>query len=77
LILQAKDDPFMTERVLPTSAELSDHVQLEVCAGGGHVGFVGGSLFRPEYWVEERIGEFLRRHLPSASTGQNILNEKA
>jgi hypothetical protein len=77
LVLQAKDDPFMTERVLPTSAELSDQVQLEVCAGGGHVGFVGGSLLRPEYWVEERIGEFLRRHLPSASTGQNILNEKA
>ncbi|MBD9358193.1 hydrolase [Methylomonas albis] len=64
LVLQAKDDPFMTERVLPTSAELSDQVQLEVCTGGGHVGFVGGSFFRPEYWLEGRIGGFLRQHLP-------------
>lgn len=62
LVLQARDDPFMTERVLPTSAELSDQVQLEVCAGGGHVGFVGGSLFRPEYWLEERIGKFLQKY---------------
>jgi len=65
LILQAKDDPFMTERVLPTAAELSDQVQLEVCAGGGHVGFVSGGLFRPAYWLEARIGGFLRQHLPS------------
>jgi predicted alpha/beta-fold hydrolase len=64
LVLQAKDDPFMTERVLPSAAELSDKVQLEVCAGGGHVGFVGGSWFRPEYWVEERISEFLGKLLP-------------
>ncbi|OQW72955.1 MAG: hydrolase [Proteobacteria bacterium ST_bin11] len=64
LVLQAKDDPFMTERVLPSAAELSDQVQLEVCAGGGHVGFVGGSWFRPEYWVEERISEFLGKLLP-------------
>lgn len=63
LILQARDDPFMTERVLPSSAELSDQVQLEVCAGGGHVGFVGGSLFRPQYWLEERIGGFLQAEL--------------
>ncbi|NOV32377.1 hydrolase [Methylomonas sp. ZR1] len=65
LILQANDDPFMTERVLPTAAELSDQVQLEVCAGGGHVGFVSGGWFRPAYWLEARIGGFLRQHLPS------------
>ncbi|WP_445367822.1 hydrolase [Methylomonas sp. BW4-1] len=65
LILQARDDPFMTERVLPTATELSDQVQLEVCAGGGHVGFVSGGLFRPAYWLEARIGGFLRQHLPS------------
>jgi len=63
LILQAKDDPFMTERVLPTRAELSDQVRLEICSGGGHVGFVsGGSLFRPQYWLEMRISRFLSEH---------------
>ncbi len=67
LVLQAKDDPFMTERVLPTKAELSEQVQLEVSAGGGHVGFVGGSLFRPSYWLEERIGRYLQEYLQPIS----------
>lgn len=64
LILQAKDDPFMTERVLPSPAELSAQVELEICDGGGHVGFVSGSLFKPGYWLEERINTFLTAYLP-------------
>lgn len=69
LVLQAKDDPFMTERVLPTNAELSDQVRLEICAGGGHVGFVAGG-FRPEYWLEKRIDCFLAEHLaPDRNNG--------
>lgn len=60
LILHARDDPFMTEAVLPDEAELSPSVTLEVSSSGGHVGFVGGNNpLAPNYWLEERIPEFL------------------
>lgn len=65
LLLQAKDDPFMTERVLPSPTELSAAVHLEISNGGGHVGFVGGSGFRPAYWLEAKIGGFLQAQLPA------------
>jgi len=60
LVLHAVDDPFMTPAVIPTEADLSPHVTLELSPKGGHVGFVYGSIFRPEYWLEERIPTFLR-----------------
>lgn len=64
LILHAKDDPFMTEDTIPTTAELSDRVKLEVTEYGGHVGFVGGNYpWRPEYWLEKRAPIFLKEHL--------------
>jgi predicted alpha/beta-fold hydrolase len=60
LVIQADDDPFMTPAVLPTQHELSAHVQLEITRGGGHVGFVAQQgLFRPRYWLEQRIPAFL------------------
>lgn len=60
LIIQAVDDPFMTAEVIPKVEELSPHVQLEVTQGGGHVGFVSGkNPFKPFYWLETRIPEFL------------------
>lgn len=61
LILHAKDDPFMSEDVIPESHELSSQVKLEVTESGGHVGFVTGKYpWRPEYWLEQRIPAFLR-----------------
>src|SRR3990167_2282858 len=52
LILHAKDDPFMSEDVIPKLHELSPHVKLEVTETGGHVGFVSGKYpWRPEYWL--------------------------
>ncbi|WP_427501044.1 hydrolase [Methylomonas sp. MED-D] len=67
LILQAEDDPFMTPAVLPAAAELASGVTLQVCGGGGHVGFVGGRLpWRPAFWLEQRIGDFLLAHLPES-----------
>ncbi|MDP1773999.1 MAG: hydrolase [Methylobacter sp.] len=60
LLIQAIDDPFMTQEVLPGQDELSPHVQLEFTRHGGHVGFVSGSIpFKPKYWLEQRITEFL------------------
>ncbi|MEA3419770.1 MAG: hydrolase [Campylobacterota bacterium] len=59
LIIHALDDPFMTDEVLPDKAELSISIEIEVYPSGGHVGFVGGSLLKPEYWLEERVVYYL------------------
>lgn len=64
LILHAKDDPFMTEDVIPTVSELSPAVNLEVTKAGGHVGFVSGKFpWRPVYWLEERVPLYFRQFL--------------
>jgi hypothetical protein len=59
-LIQAVDDPFMTTEVLPEMNEMSSQVQLELTQHGGHVGFISGLIpFRPQYWLEQRIPEFL------------------
>lgn len=63
LVLHAKDDPFMSPEVVPTPAELSSSVRLELSAQGGHVGFVASRGGRPRYWLEERIPRFLNATL--------------
>jgi predicted alpha/beta-fold hydrolase len=60
LILHALDDPFMFRHTVPRPDELGPEVRLELSRHGGHVGFVGGSLpWRPDYWLERRVVEFL------------------
>ena len=59
LMIHSKDDPFMTEAVLPDETELSSMVTLELSTHGGHVGFIGGTLVKPEFWLEKRIVQFL------------------
>lgn len=70
LLIHSKDDPLMTEDVVPQEHELSEAITLEIYDQGGHVGFVSGSLFKPRYWLEKRIPDFLQQHLtqsPKAS----------
>lgn len=60
LVIHAKDDPFMTEAVIPAREQLSQQVQYELHENGGHVGFIdGGSPWRPRYYLEKRILNFL------------------
>ncbi len=61
LMIHSTDDPFMTTSVLPDGTEISDQVTLELSSFGGHVGFIGGKLFKPEYWLEPRIIHFIRQ----------------
>ena len=61
LIIHAQDDPFMFPSTVPFAHELGPGVTLELTRHGGHVGFVAGNRpWRPVYWVEGRILEFLR-----------------
>ena len=66
LIVHAADDPFMFPDTLPTEAEMSDSVTLELASHGGHVGFIGGGLL-PRYWLEDRIV----RHLNAMADGRD------
>ena len=60
LIIHAKDDPFMTDAVIPSEDELSKHVEYELHHHGGHVGFIcGGTPWKPKYYLESRIISFM------------------
>lgn len=59
LILHAADDPFMTREVIPRPEQLSPQVRYELSQQGGHVGFVYGPPWRPRFWLEERLGQWL------------------
>ena len=66
LILQANDDPFMTNKVIPSDSELSPAVNLELAVHGGHVGFISGGTPRtPKFWLENRIIDYLFRNTES------------
>ncbi|MCB1773731.1 MAG: hydrolase [Gammaproteobacteria bacterium] len=66
LILQARNDPFMTADTPPSPAELPDKVWLEMPADGGHVGFIGGrNPLRAQYYLEQRIVDWFTRPLPA------------
>lgn len=59
LIIHAEDDPFICPSAIPSPGEVGPQVQLAVSEKGGHVGFIGGSIRKPRYWLEQRIPEFL------------------
>lgn len=63
LLLSAVDDPFLPPEVLDQVrgiAQANPVLQIEFPTRGGHVGFVAGRVpWRPFYWGEWRIAEFL------------------
>ncbi|HUS23463.1 MAG TPA: hydrolase [Candidatus Binatia bacterium] len=62
LVVHAADDPFMVPHIVPAAEQLSPHVTLELCAHGGHVGFVAaGAGLRPRYWLEMRLAAHLEQ----------------
>lgn len=66
LVIHSRDDPLMSEAVIPSVEELSESTTLELSERGGHVGFIGGA--RPaeaEYWLERRIPAFLAEQVPA------------
>lgn len=53
-IIHAKDDPFMNESVIPKFI-LPDNIDYRLFEQGGHVGFVSGSILKPEFWLEKAL----------------------
>ena len=60
-LLSALDDPFLPAQVLERVGNIvatNPAIDLELTACGGHVGFVGGTPFRPVYYAERRAFQF-------------------
>jgi predicted alpha/beta-fold hydrolase len=78
LVLHSKDDPFMTEAVVPNDNQLSNTVAYELSERGGHVGFLHGTPFSPKLWLQERISQFLeeqhQRILATETTKKTGIN---
>lgn len=59
LIINAKDDPFLTKECFPTKeAHDNKNLYLEIPVSGGHVGFISFNSDRL-YWSEKRAHDFL------------------
>ncbi|KAG4081115.1 hypothetical protein HA402_010286 [Bradysia odoriphaga] len=58
LVLNARNDPFMPAKALPTPAECSAQVLLHQPAQGGHAGFPSGTFPAHLGWLPQRLGRF-------------------
>lgn len=68
LLVHAKDDPFLSQEVLPKLDEMPPWVHLLLSEHGGHVGFVGGRIpFQPTYYLEEHIPRYLAQFFKELS----------
>lgn len=72
LIIHSSDDPFMTTEVLPKEDEMSDYITLEISKYGGHVGFISGTLFKPDYWLEKKIINYFTAFLAPTSSNPSL-----
>jgi predicted alpha/beta-fold hydrolase len=67
LLLSAVDDPFLPPEVLDevrAIARENPALHVEFVERGGHVGFIAGRVpWRPFYYAEWRLAEFLAAHL--------------
>lgn len=73
LLLSAHDDPFYAAGVLTDVQRISKknpNLTLEFPRHGGHVGFVGGAPWKPTYYVDTRVTDFLAGCLGSDHRGQ-------
>ena len=64
LLVHSLDDPFLPPDCVPQRvAQTNPHVHTEFTPQGGHVGFVAGAPWAPEFWGERRAAEFLAEKL--------------
>lgn len=60
LLVNARNDPFLPERTLPSATEVSPAVEREFPVEGGHVGFVSGAFPGRVDWLPRRIISFFQ-----------------
>jgi predicted alpha/beta-fold hydrolase len=62
-VMNARNDPFLPARHLPTSAAVSASVVLDYPAHGGHVGFPVGAMPGRLDWLPRRMLDFLQKEV--------------
>lgn len=76
LLLSAYDDPLLPREVLDTVANVAAEnaaLTVEFHEHGGHVGFVAGQFpWRPKYYAEERVLQFLAAAVGRSSTLSSV-----
>lgn len=64
LLLHSSDDPFLPPEAIPRAAALENpHITAAFTERGGHVGFVAGTPWAPEFWAEAEAARFLEETL--------------
>lgn len=64
LLIHAMDDPFLPPDAIPVArAEENPNLRLSLQPAGGHVGFLGGSVWDPVFWADELGAGFLADQL--------------
>ncbi|MDX2368682.1 MAG: hydrolase [Colwellia sp.] len=64
LFIHAADDPFLNHQCSLPQQNLPEHLTFEVSNHGGHVGFIhGNNPLKPQYWLEQRVPDFLNNYL--------------
>ncbi|WP_269523896.1 YheT family hydrolase [Coraliomargarita parva] len=65
LLVNAKDDPFLSPSCYPVeAAQRNRYLYLEIPKNGGHMGFIAFNQDH-SYWSDRRMLEFLTEHLSS------------
>jgi len=69
LLLQAMDDPFQPLSARPAEVLRENPYLVDGFSdGGGHVGFVRGTPWKPEFWAERQAARFLAAGLAAATS---------
>lgn len=64
LLVHALDDPFLPPSALPRDAvRANPRLETAWTPRGGHVGFIGGTPRRPDFWAERQAARYLARRL--------------
>ncbi|MET0395566.1 MAG: hydrolase [Longimicrobiaceae bacterium] len=67
LLLHSADDPFLPADAVPrAAARANPHITAAFTEHGGHVGFVAGTPWAPEFWAEAEAARFLGEQLEGA-----------
>jgi predicted alpha/beta-fold hydrolase len=81
LLLSARNDPFLPPEVLDHVADVARRnadLHVEFHELGGHVGFVSGlNPFRPRYYAEWRVVDFLGQEARASVHEQGIAREES
>jgi predicted alpha/beta-fold hydrolase len=81
LLISAIDDPMLPPEVLEEVREIAGgnpDLEIDFVQKGGHVGFITGSVpWRPFYYAEYRVGEFLAELFAREPTSHSTLAAQA